>query len=244
MRKYKVIRNIEFGKLFELFFVSSIVAIIFIRLSLKITGFPQLGAGELHIAHMLWGGLCMMAALIGFMLFLNEDFKPPLAVLGGIGFGTFIDEIGKFITRDNDYFYQPTFAVIYVIFVFLFLLYRSIERNQNFSKDEYLINALEELKEVAIKDLDRSERVKALGYLSQSHKHNSITKFMHELFSDLKELPETSGEFFVNHVEGLYNCFGRFAVVGFYVQVPKRITKVRLYAIMYAHTACLARQFC
>lgn len=212
MRRYKVIRNIEFGKLFELFFVSSIVAIIFIRLSLKITGFPQLGAGDLHIAHMLWGGLCMMVSLVGFMLFLNDDFKPPLAVLGGIGFGTFIDEIGKFITKDNNYFYQPTFAVMYVIFVFLFLLYRSIEKNQNFSKDEYLVNALEELKEVAIKDLDRDERVKALGYLSQSHKHNDISKFMHKLFSGLKELPEAQKSYYAiikHYFTGWYRYFLR-----------------------------------
>jgi hypothetical protein len=40
------------------------------------------------------------------------------AIVGGVGF--FIDELGKFITEDNNYFYNPAAALIYLIFIGLF----------------------------------------------------------------------------------------------------------------------------
>ncbi|QQS18516.1 hypothetical protein IPL68_00120 [Candidatus Saccharibacteria bacterium] len=48
-----------------------------------------------------------------------------VAFLGGVGFGVFIDEIGKLITRDNNYFYRPAIGIIYAIFVGLFYSYLS-----------------------------------------------------------------------------------------------------------------------
>ena len=32
------------------------------RLFLSLSGYPQIGGGELHVAHMLWGGLLLFAA--------------------------------------------------------------------------------------------------------------------------------------------------------------------------------------
>jgi hypothetical protein len=63
--------------------------------------------------------------------------SPP----GGIGFGTFIDELGKFITDDNDYFFQPTIALIYLIFIGLFVLVRALHVRRPLSDRELRLNA-------------------------------------------------------------------------------------------------------
>lgn len=187
MKTYRFARYLGFNRLFEHFLLAAIVTIILIRLYLHLTGYPQLGGGDLHIAHMLWGGLLMMFALLGSLLFLNNDLKNTWAVLGGVGFGTFIDEIGKFVTKDNNYFYQPTFAIIYAIFVVLYLLYRNVWYKQHFSSEEYLLNSVDELKEVITKDLDKDEIARALYYLSLSDPKSPVTKFLKRSFKEITE---------------------------------------------------------
>ena len=68
---------------------------------------PRLGGGELHIAHMLWGGALMLVALVVLLAYLDRTVQHVAAVIAGLGFGTFVDEIGKFLTADNDYFFRP-----------------------------------------------------------------------------------------------------------------------------------------
>ena len=104
--KYTLVRNLEFGGLIETFLVFSVVSIVAIRVFLNLTGFPQLGGDGLHIAHMLWGGLIMLIVLGIVLIFLNLEIRKFAAIFGGIGFGVFIDEIGKFVTGDNNYFFE------------------------------------------------------------------------------------------------------------------------------------------
>src|SRR6266576_7183570 len=91
------IRDIEAESYRENFLVSAIVSIFVIRLFLRVTHYPIIGSGEFHIAHLLWGGFLMMAALIILLSFLNQKAAVVSSILGGIGFGAFIDELGKFI---------------------------------------------------------------------------------------------------------------------------------------------------
>lgn len=188
--KYKFIRYIEFDFLFEIFFLSSIAAILGIRCFLFLSGYPQLGGGGIHIAHMLWGGVFLLFSVLGLMAYLNDELKPFWAFLGGIGFGTFIDELGKFITSDNNYFYQPTFAIIYIVFICLYVLFKTVEKNSKFSKDEYLINSLDKLKEVIINDLDREEQEEALMYLRKSDTRSPLVAFLKKTFEDIESIPE------------------------------------------------------
>jgi hypothetical protein len=210
MKNFKFIRFIEFGDLFELFFFSAILAILGIRLFLQFTGFPQIGSGIFHIAHLIFGGFFMLFSILGLITYLNNDLKPYWAILGGIGFGTFIDEIGKFITRDNNYFYQPTFAIIYVIFILLYLLFKSIERNQVFSEEEYLVNAIDLLEEFEMKNFDKEEKEEALEYLKKIDQDNYVVKFLNKIFDSSTNLPAedpSSFESIKNKIKRLYHFF-------------------------------------
>ena len=113
----RMARDIDGGRWLESFLVSAVVSILGIRFYLEATGYPQIGGHGLHIAHMLWGGLFMVVAIVVLLAFVGKRIQQFGAVVGGIGFGMFIDELGKFITSDNNYFYEPTFALIYVIFI-------------------------------------------------------------------------------------------------------------------------------
>lgn len=112
------------------FLAITVLTVLVTRALLALTGFPQLGGGGLHIAHVLWGGLAMAVALIAALSWAGPVVRPLVAVVGGIGFGLFIDEVGKFVTSDNDYFYEPTAALIYVVIVLLVLAAELIHRRK------------------------------------------------------------------------------------------------------------------
>src|SRR5258706_13729868 len=95
-------RNAELGMLLETVLVWAVVAILTIRFFLALTGFPQLGGHGLHIAHMLWGGLFMLASLVALLAFLGRRVQRVAAGVGGIGLRTFIHEPRKVITRGKD----------------------------------------------------------------------------------------------------------------------------------------------
>jgi len=73
-RRY-FIRNIEAGTYLEIFLVAAVASILAIRAYLAITGYPQLGNSDLHIAHMLWGGVFMLIGIIALSMFLSASLR-------------------------------------------------------------------------------------------------------------------------------------------------------------------------
>ncbi len=123
------------------FFVTTVVTVVVTRGALAATGFPQLGGDGLHIAHVLWGGLLQAVALLLLISFAGPLIRPVGAFVGGIGFGLFVDEIGKFLTDDNDYFYEPAPALMYVTLVSLVLGADWVHRRFPHEPSEHLAGA-------------------------------------------------------------------------------------------------------
>jgi len=176
-----LMRNHEAASLLELFLVTAVFSVLGIRFFLVLTGYPSLTPGSLHIAHVLLGGVLMMIALVIALAYINKSAHYIVAVLGGFGFGAFIDELGKFITGDNDYFFRPTVALIYVVFVLLYLLVEILVNRPHLSDQEKLINVLELAKEVVLEDLDHRERKRALQLLEELPPEDRLVRALKEL---------------------------------------------------------------
>lgn len=115
----------------DTFVLAGVITIFLTRAYLAVTGYPQIGNDSLHVAHVLWGGLLLTAAFL-FILLANTPNKLFIALIGGVGFGLFIDEVGKFITQDNDYFYEPSIGIMYICFLLIWFISRLlIVRNEN-----------------------------------------------------------------------------------------------------------------
>ncbi len=186
------VRNLEAFYYAEVFLVCAVSAILTIRLFLHMTGYPQIGGGTLHIAHMLWGGLLMLVSIMMLIGFIGRRTELWAAVLGGAGFGTFIDEVGKFVTKDNDYFFAPSVAIMYMVFILIVLSLQMIKSGWTFTKREYLVNALKGLEEAALRDLDEDEKKRVLAYLRKSDPDNPLTAPVRDLIIGTAPVPVSS----------------------------------------------------
>ena len=108
--------------------VSFVIAVVGTRWYLQATGYPQVGGGELHVAHLLWGGLLLVVAALLPLIVAAGWALSASAILAGAGTGLFVDEVGKFITASNDYFYPLAAPLIYGLLLALILLFLLVRR--------------------------------------------------------------------------------------------------------------------
>jgi hypothetical protein len=169
--------------------LSFALSVMLTRLFLQLTGYPQLGGKTLHIAHLLWGGLLLFIGALAMLIFANRWVYRLGAILSGVGVGLFIDEVGKFITRTNDYFYPPAAPIIYAFFLLVVLVYLQIRRPRSRNARAELYRVFDTLEEVLERDLDDMEHQKLTArlefvvthaeYPEQEHLAKELLRFIH-----------------------------------------------------------------
>lgn len=158
------------------------------RLFLELAGYPQLGGSTLHIAHVLWGGLLLFLAALLPLVYANRWVYTVGSVLAGLGVGLFIDEVGKFITQTNDYFYPAAAPIVYAFFLLTVLVYIQVRRPKVKSARAELYYAFDAFTEVLDRDLDQQERQdldKRLRFVEGTANQEGLTKLARELLDFL-----------------------------------------------------------
>jgi hypothetical protein len=161
-------------------------SIVLTRLYLELTGYPTVGGDTLHIAHAVWGGLLLLVGGVLPLALANRSALPVAALATGIGAGLFVDEIGKFITVDNDYFFAAAAPVAYAVFVLALWVYFRVRGRRDPSPSAELHAALELLGDVVDRDLSRSDRRELERRLQAAT--GSDTERLRRMAEDLLEL--------------------------------------------------------
>ena len=142
------------------------ITVVSCRVFLHLTGYPQIGNDVLHIAHALWGGLLLFVAVLLLVMLTNRWAIKTSALLSGIGIGLFIDEVGKFITQTNDYFFPPALSLIYGFFILNVFIYLYFRRPHQKDPRKAMYHAFEGLEETLDGDLDTEEAARIEAHLA------------------------------------------------------------------------------
>jgi hypothetical protein len=177
-------RRADVTQLLETVLFCAIATVLIVRTELYLTNYPQIGGNGLHIAHLLWGGLLMLVSLSILLAFVVQSARRVAAVLGGIGLGLFIDEVGKFVTSDNNYFFKPAATIIYCFFVAFYLVIRQVERTREFTHREYLLNTIEAVKEVPMMRMSEERRERARRMLARTDPTDPLVPWLERMLDD------------------------------------------------------------
>jgi hypothetical protein len=196
-------RNADLGLLHETFFICAVTTILCIRTDLWLTHYPQLGGHGLHIAHLLYGGALMLLALAFLLTLLGRRVRWVGAVIGGIGFGFFIDELGKFVTADNNYFFRPAAGLIYLIFIGLFLASRAYQRRRGLNEDERVRNAFELIAEASLGPWQAGSRAHALALLEEVGQDHPLREPLLRMAAGIDATPDPRPPFWTRAADAI-----------------------------------------
>jgi hypothetical protein len=136
----------------------SVASLLSTRLYLKLMNYPEIGGGTWHVSHAAIGGVIMIIGVILMLVFVGKKMKNISLIIFGMGTGLFIDEIGKYLSKDNNYFFRPAIIVMYVFFVCLFLISRYLKRFLPKDNRAIFYSVLNRMEEVANDDLEKNEK--------------------------------------------------------------------------------------
>jgi hypothetical protein len=108
--------------------------------------------------------------------------------LSGVGVGLFIDEVGKFITQQNNYFFPAAAPIIYAVFLITLLIYTLVRRKRELDSRHSSYLVLEQLEDVIDRDLSEAEKIEIVHRLKTIRKQdqepalvslaNSLTRYL------------------------------------------------------------------
>jgi hypothetical protein len=182
IRIWKPVKRMGAERYVQLTILSFAASVSFTRLFLELAGYPQLGNQTYHIAHVLYGGLLLFIGGLLPLVYANRWVYTLNSILSGFGVGLFIDEVGKFITQTNDYFFPPAAPIIYAFFLVTVFVYIRVRGEPKLEAREELYMVFETLSEVLDHSLEVEERDEIKARLerirenSDNPNYNNLTK--------------------------------------------------------------------
>jgi hypothetical protein len=162
---------------FRLNLLSFAASVTFTRFFLMATGYPQLGNETLHIAHVLYGGVVLYVGSLIPLIYANRWAYTWSSILSGVGIGLFIDEVGKFITQSNDYFFPAAAPIIYAFFLTSVLVYTRLVKETPLDTRTEFYAVLESLEEAIDHDMDPDEHKELRRRLERIKEKTGISGF-------------------------------------------------------------------
>lgn len=226
-RIWKPVRRRGAERYLQLTILSFAASVSMTRLILELTGYPQLGNSTLHIAHVLYGGVILYAASLIPLLYANRWAYTWGAILSGVGVGLFIDEVGKFITQSNDYFFPVAAPIVYAFFLITVLIYFRIKNQPEANVRGELYTVMEILQEVLDHDLEpeeHSELNRRLESIISRTEDSNYKRLAIELndFVDSDALVQVADE--SNLFDRIINLWSQFEV--------KYLTEIRMRVVL------------